>query len=182
MFNQEALVGEMDHLRRFALRLTGNKSDADDLLQSTVLRALENQDRFETGTNLFRWSSKIMFNLFVSGYRRRTKFETQFDPETYLDKQSVAPQQETLADLGTVRRAMNQLSPDHRQMLMLVCVNGMRYEEVSELLSIPVGTVRSRLSRAREQLQQLMDTPHATADIPATALPGRMPAQTGMAA
>ncbi|HTK84742.1 MAG TPA: sigma-70 family RNA polymerase sigma factor [Patescibacteria group bacterium] len=170
MFNQEALVAEMDHLRRFALRLTGNKSDADDLLQSTVLRALENRERFETGTNLFRWSSKIMFNLFVSGYRRRTKFETQFDPDKYMDRQCVAPQQDTLADLENVRRAMERLSPDHREILLLVCVNGMRYEEVSEMLSIPVGTVRSRLSRAREHLQMLIDTPVAVEEMPAALL------------
>ena len=112
-----------------------------------------------------------MFNLFVSGYRRRTKFETQFDPDKYMDRQCVAPQQDTLADLQNVRRAMERLSPDHREILLLVCVNGMRYEEVSEMLSIPVGTVRSRLSRAREHLQTLMDTPMTVEQMPTAALP-----------
>ncbi|HYD18070.1 MAG TPA: sigma factor, partial [Patescibacteria group bacterium] len=66
MFEQKALIGEMENLRRFALRLTRNASDAEDLVQSTLLRALEKQDYFETGTNLFSWTSKIMFNLFAS--------------------------------------------------------------------------------------------------------------------
>lgn len=160
MFAQEALIGEMAHLRRFAMRLTGNSPDADDLLQATVLRALENKHMFQTDTNLFKWSSKIMFNLFVSGYRRKTKFETQYDPEPYLQSQSIAPAQESIAELNAVKRAMEQLSVDHRQILILICVKGMQYEEVSEFLQIPVGTVRSRLSRAREQLQALMDSPH----------------------
>src|SRR6185436_19072481 len=108
------------HLRRFALRLTGNVSDADDLLQSTLLRAMENSELFQTDTNLFRWSSKIMFNLFVSGYRRRTKFETQFDPETYLEKESVPATQDISVDLATVKRAMKLLNADHRQILVLV--------------------------------------------------------------
>jgi RNA polymerase sigma-70 factor (ECF subfamily) len=169
MFTHEALVNEMSHLRRFALRLTGNTSDADDLLQSTLLRAMENSELFQTDTNLFRWSSKIMFNLFVSGYRRRTKFETQFDPETYLEKESVAPTQDISVDLSAVKRAMKLLNPDHRQILVLVCVKGMRYEEVSEFLQIPVGTVRSRLSRAREQLQSIMD-------VPQVPVPAQLPA------
>jgi RNA polymerase sigma-70 factor, ECF subfamily len=179
MFTQDALVNEMNHLRRFALRLTGNASDADDLLQSTLLRAMENSELFQTDTNLFRWSSKIMFNLFVSGYRRRTKFETQFDPDTYLQKESVPATQEISVDLATVRRAIKQLSLEHRQILVLVCVKGMRYEEVSEFLQIPVGTVRSRLSRAREQLQAVMEAPNEHGPLPDW-LPAPVPSQAAV--
>lgn len=159
MFQQNALVDEMKNLRKFAFRLTGNASDAEDLLQSTVLRALEKKHLFQTGTDLFKWTSKIMFNLFVSEYRRRTKFETQYDPETYLEKQSVEGSQEVKLTLSKVQDAMKLLSADHQEILVLVCVKGMRYEEVSEALQIPVGTVRSRLARARESLQMIMDTP-----------------------
>lgn len=159
MFQQAALVDEMKNLRKFAFRLTGNASDAEDLLQSTVLRALEKKHLFQTGTDLFKWTSKIMFNLFVSEYRRRTKFETQYDPEAYLEKQSVEGSQEVKLTLSKVKEAMKLLSADHQEILVLVCVKGMRYEEVSEALQIPVGTVRSRLARARESLQAIMETP-----------------------
>jgi RNA polymerase sigma-70 factor, ECF subfamily len=159
MFAQSALVSETVKLQKFALRLTRNKADADDLVQSTCLRALEKAHSFEDGTNLFSWTSKIMFNIFVTGYRRRTKFETRFDPETYIEKASVAPTQDTGAEIANVKRAMTKLSADHRAIIVLICARGMHYEEVSRMLQIPVGTVRSRLSRAREQLQAIMDTP-----------------------
>ena len=167
MFEQTAIITEMDKLRRFALRLTRNASDAEDLLQSTVLRALEKNHMFETGTDLFKWSSKIMFNLFVTEYRRKTKFETQYDPESYLERESVEADQDMKLELSRVQEAMRLLSEDHREILVLVCVKGMQYQEVSEMLQIPVGTVRSRLSRAREQLQALIEAaPHHTGFIP----------------
>lgn len=159
MFEQKALVAEMDNLRKFALRLTRNAADAEDLVQSTLLRALEKSEYFESGTNLFSWTSKIMFNLFASQYRRKKKFETQYDPEPYINAQSAAPSQEMTTDLSKVKEAMKQLSQEHRDMLVLVCIRGLRYEEVSEMLQIPVGTVRSRLFRARKQLQEVLEAP-----------------------
>lgn len=159
MFTQSALVTETGKLQKFALRLTRNRADADDLVQSTCLRALEKADYFEEGSNLFGWTSKIMFNIFVSGYRRRKKFETQFDPAVHLEKMSVAPTQDISIQLSDVKKAMKKLSPDHREILILTCVKGMHYEEVSAELHIPVGTVRSRLYRAREQLQIIMEAP-----------------------
>lgn len=159
MFAQEALIEEMPGLRKFALRLTGNSSDAEDLLQSTVLRALEKNNLFQTDTNLFKWTSKIMFNIFVSEYRRKVKFETQYDPESYLERESVDADQESKVELKKVQEAMSLLTGDHRDILVMVCVKGMSYLEVAESLQIPVGTVRSRLSRARDQLQEILDTP-----------------------
>lgn len=166
MFEQTAIINEMDKLRRFALRLTRNNNDAEDLLQSTVLRALEKNHMFETGTDLFKWSSKIMFNLFVTDYRRKTKFETQYDPESYLERESVEADQDVKIELNRVRAAMSVLSDDHREILMLVSIKGLQYQEVSEALQIPVGTVRSRLSRAREQLQNLLDGPAVQTGFP----------------
>lgn len=162
MFTQQALVKEMGNLKKFALRLTRNASEAEDLLQSTMLRALEKKDYFQEETNLFSWTSKIMFNLFVSQYRHKKKFDTQYDPEPYIAQVSVEPSQEASVDLATVRESMKLLSREHREMLVLVCIKGMRYEEVSEMLQIPVGTVRSRLSRARSQLQDLLATSSAS--------------------
>lgn len=159
MFAQSALMAETGKLQKFAMKLTRNKADADDLAQSTYMRAIEKSDYFEDGTNLFAWTSKIMYNIFVTGYRRRSKFESQYDPQIYIDARSIAPVQESHVELDNVRKAMEKLTPEHREILVMVCIKGMQYAEVSTLLAIPVGTVRSRLSRAREQLKFIMDTP-----------------------
>jgi RNA polymerase sigma-70 factor (ECF subfamily) len=158
MFTPEAIVAERPNLHRFALRLTRNASDADDLVQATLLRALEKKEMFETGTNLFSWASRIMFNLFATQYRRRRRFETQFDPATVVEQASIGPHQEQAAELSRVRDCMKLLSPEHRTIITMVCLRGLRYEEVSAALRIPVGTVRSRLSRARNHLQELFDS------------------------
>lgn len=153
MFNNKELLSEMDSLKRFALKLTRNASDADDLTQATLLRALEKRHLFTPDTNLLGWTSRIMYHLFVSEYRRKVKFETQYDPENYIAAWSVDATQESTVELQQVNDAMNSLSGDHREILVMVCVKGMPYADVSEALKIPVGTVRSRLSRARESLQ-----------------------------
>lgn len=161
MFVQSCLVAETGKLQKFAFKLTRNKSDADDLVQSTCLRALEKNESFETGTNLFGWTSKIMYNLFVSGYRRRTKFESQYDPEIYLGKEVIPPMQDTLLEVENVKRAMIHLSDDHRHVLTMICAKGQSYQEVANELHISIGTVRSRLFRARERLQIILDNPHS---------------------
>jgi RNA polymerase sigma-70 factor, ECF subfamily len=157
MFTHNELLAETGKLQKFALRLTKNKADADDLLQSTCLRALEKEHSFEEDTNLFGWTSKIMFNLFATEYRRKMKFESQSDPESILQNQSVPPMQEIGSEVGNIKRAMLKLSPDHQEIVLLICVKGMHYHEVANLLLIPVGTVRSRFSRAKKELQAIMD-------------------------
>jgi len=156
MFSHAELLKETSSLNKFAYKLTRNRDDAEDLLQSTIVTALEKQQQFEQGTNLFSWTSRIMFNAFVSNYRHNSKFETQYDPQWYIDQQCVDATQENDAELSLVFDAMLSLSEDHREILILVCIDGMRYAEVAEKLQIPVGTVRSRLSRAREGLQELL--------------------------
>jgi len=154
MFRQEQLIEEMPKLERFALKLCPSRDEADDLLQATMLRALEKKELFETDTNLFSWSSKIMYNLFVTNYRRKVKFETQYDPEDFIQKETVRSRQEDITDLHTIDEAMEHLPDDYKTVLVMVCVKGMKYQQVADMLDVPVGTVRSRLSRAREQLQQ----------------------------
>lgn len=180
MFTQAELLAETVKLQKFSMKLTKNKSHADDLFQSTCLRALEKAHYFQDGTNLFSWTSKIMYNLFVSDYRRKVKFETQFDPEPVILKQTVAASQEINSELAKVKRAMMQLNPDYREVLILVCVQGMRYEEASEMLQIPVGTVRSRLSRARAQLQAILDKPPAPVVAPQYVVSAKPPANTNI--
>ncbi len=165
MFNNTDLLNENEKLFKFACKLTRNQSDADDLLQSTLLRAMEKGHLFEEGTNLFSWTSKIMYNLFVSAYRRRTKFETQYDPENYIERECVEASQEVKMELNEVNAAMQKISADHKEILVMVCVKGMQYSEVSEVLQIPVGTVRSRLSRAREALTVEMQNVQKRSDF-----------------
>ncbi len=162
MFATQDLIAENANLRKFALHLTRNKADADDLVQSTLLRALEKSHYFVDGTSLRKWTSKIMFNLFVTDYRRKTKFETQYDPEPYIQSQSVSASQDSKVELHAVGDAMKMLSDDHREILMMVCVQDMPYQQVAQALGIPVGTVRSRLSRARENLQAIINKPDDT--------------------
>lgn len=156
MFSQEALTAERDRLYRFALRLTKQPSDAEDLVQSTMLRALEKREYFQEGTNLFNWTSRVMFNIFVSQYRREKRIAARHEA-AFTEAHSItqAPQ-ETVTDLSRMRDCMKRLSKPHRDMLVMVCISGLRYEEVSQKLRIPVGTVRSRLSRARNELQYLL--------------------------
>jgi RNA polymerase sigma-70 factor (ECF subfamily) len=157
MFTHDELLKESSSLSKFAYKLTRNRDDADDLLQSTLVTALDKQNQFEQGTNLFSWTSRIMFNAFVSSYRHNCRFETQYDPQWYIDQQSVEATQESEAELSLVFDAIMSLSEDHREILRMVCIDGMQYNEVAEKLLIPVGTVRSRLSRAREGLQERLN-------------------------
>ena len=157
MFDNQALVVEVPRLRKFALKLTQNAADADDLVQSAVLRAMEKKELFQSGTDLFKWVSKIMYNLFVSAHRRKTKFESQYDPEDVIARQSVEGIQEHKAEMVKVSRLMSRLGEEHREVLIMVCARNMPYQEVAERLRIPVGTVRSRLSRARDQLKRMAD-------------------------
>lgn len=158
MFNNNALMEHTDRLEKFAYKLTRNKADAEDLLQSTILRAIEKKHLFQEGTNLFSWTSKIMYNMFVSAYRRKTKFESQYDPESYIENESVEANQNIKMEFKDVDRAMDELSEEHREILVSVCVQGMQYTEVAKKLDIPVGTVRSRLSRARDSLQNALES------------------------
>ena len=179
MFAHKDLIAENDNLRKFALSLTRNRADADDLVQSTFLRALEKADYFEDGTSLRKWTSKIMFNLFVTSYRRKAKFETQYDPEPYIQAQAISAPQEKESELRVVGDAMEKLSRDHKEILTLVCVKDMPYQDVADLLQIPVGTVRSRLSRARECLQVLLDqTQDRRNAVSANPMPAFLAAQT----
>lgn len=152
MFQNKSLVAESSRLRRFSLRLTKNKANSEDLLQSTFLRALESRDKFFEGSNLFHWTSKIMFNIFVSSYHRKKKYESQYDPEPIINKLAVEANQENYVDVSLVADAIGEMPPAYRKILLLTCVQGYSYMETAKILAVPVGTVRSRLSRARGAL------------------------------
>lgn len=154
MFDHNLLVDEVPRLKRFALHLTRSEFEADDLLQATLLRAMEKDHLFQDDSNLPKWLSKMMYNLFVTDYRRKSRFETRFDPQAIIDNLFCKASQEYWAELVNVARCMEELSEEHREVLYMVCIQGMHYQDVAETLGIPLGTVRSRLSRARRQLEE----------------------------
>jgi len=158
MFHED-LVQEMDKLRGFALRLTDQPSDADDLLQASLLKAIEKKHTFRPGSNLFAWCSKIMYNTFVSGYRRRKNHESRYDPEPIIAAQASPDRSLDHIRCAEVNEALHDLSRNHQRVIQGVCLEGRQYQEVADHLDIPVGTVRSRLSRARHELEQHLQQP-----------------------
>ncbi len=161
MFTNEMLIENTERLERFALKLTRNKADADDLVQATLLQALEKKELFTEDTNFYGWLSKIMYNSFVTRYRRKTKFETQYDPEPYLEAQKVEARQEAQVQVKEVEAALGTVPAKYRDILVKVCFEGMPYKAVAKQLDMPIGTVRSRLARARAQLQEALMTPQS---------------------
>lgn len=153
MFMNNQLITEMPKLHKFAIRLTHNRADSEDLLQSTLLKAIEKKDRFETGSNLFAWTSKIMFNQFLNNCRRK-KHDTHYDPQEAINRARVDETQSLHMDCYKVGQAFDTLSPDHKDVVVKICLEGKSYARAAAETGVPVGTVRSRLSRARDILKE----------------------------
>lgn len=155
---REPLEQLMDHLpalRAFAVSLTRNPSSADDLVQDTVVKAWENIEKFQVGTNLRAWLFTILRNTFFSSIRR-TRREVA-DPDGLMaGRLSVKPDHDGRLALADFRRAFDQLSPEHREVLILVGVSGFSYEEAANMTGVAAGTVKSRASRARAKLCVLL--------------------------
>lgn len=159
---KEAAVSYLDHLYRVAVHLTRQKSDAEDLVQETYLQAVTHSHQFTPGTNLKGWLTKILYNLFINSYRRdkRTDSLDRADAETgvswleSLEGSVGKPEAELLQTelQDKIREALNSLQEDFRSPVVLVDIGGFTYAEVAEILSCPVGTIRSRLFRARSIL------------------------------
>ena len=150
------LEAEIPRLRRYARALTRDVVRADDLVQSCVTRAVAKQHLWQYGTDLRAWLFTIMHNQHVNDVRRgvREGNNVEIDEAPQLTVQSNAIPTLQLRDL---ERAIGKLPHEQREVILLVGLEGMAYEEVALVLSVPVGTVRSRLSRGRDQLRQLMD-------------------------
>ncbi len=159
-FEKEALV-HLDALYRVGLRLTGNAADADDLVQETMLKAYRSWDQYQPGTNAKGWLLTILRNSFINEYRRRTRHPETVDVDTiepfavFQDIQEEDPQGaffDKIVD-DEVLRAIDGLPEAFRETVVLSDVEGMSYQEIGKILGIPVGTVKSRLFRARQMLQ-----------------------------
>jgi RNA polymerase sigma-70 factor (ECF subfamily) len=148
---------EIPRLRRYARMLVRNAAYADDLVQECLLRAVSRIDSWTPGTNLRAWMFTILHNVYVNEVRRATRMPLASDTsEGSRSLETVANQDERLR-LRDLDRAFNQLSDDHRQVILLIGIEGLQYEEAAAVLDVPVGTVRSRLSRAREALRSALE-------------------------
>jgi RNA polymerase sigma-70 factor (ECF subfamily) len=152
---RDALLAAVPSLRAFAISLTNDFNRADDLVQDTLVRALVHIDRFERGTNLNAWLFTILRNLFHSEYRKRRR-EVD-DPEgTYAGRLKAHPEQQSHLDFEDFRGALAKLPPDQREALLLVGAEGMSYEDAAAICQVAVGTIKSRVNRARARLAQIL--------------------------
>jgi len=152
---EEELLSAVPFMRAFGRTLTGDIEQAEDLAQETVLQAWRCRDQFRPGTNLRAWLSTILRNRFYSTQRRR-KWRAEYDQEI-IERTLVAPDDPSAnVELEDVRRALAMLPDFQREALILVGAGGMRYEEVAEIMGCPVGTVKSRVRRARDELQAIL--------------------------
>jgi RNA polymerase sigma-70 factor (ECF subfamily) len=153
---RDQMLVAVPSLRAFAISLTGNLDRANDLVQETLLRAWANLDRFERGTNLEAWLFTILRNLFHSEYRKRRR-EVEDADGAFAAKLRTQPDQQTHLDYEDLLTALAKLPPDQREALLLVGAQGMSYEEAAEVCNVPVGTIKSRVNRARNRLAELLD-------------------------
>ncbi len=162
-FEREA-VPHMDLLYNYALRMTGNTADADDLVQETYLKAFRFWDKYEKGTNIKAWLFRIMKNSYINRYRKESK-----EPDT-VDYDEVKNFYNTIKDDSTdtddlgermfgnllsdeVAKALESLPVDFRTVVILCDIESLTYEEIADFVEIPIGTVRSRLHRGRKMLR-----------------------------
>ncbi len=154
-----AMKAEIPRLRRFARYMTRDADYSDDLVQECLTRAIANIDSWQPGTNLRAWLFVILKNVFRND-KRRAQHDMAYRSGLERDVPLVSPaQQHNHLVLSEVQQAFLQLTEDHREVLMLIAVEGLRYEEAASILNISVGTVKSRLSRARTALRALIDIP-----------------------
>lgn len=148
------LVALVPRLRRFALGLAGNQADADDLVQAACEKALKNRDQFQVGSRMDSWMYRIIQTGWLDMRRRHGVRGAAIDPDDahLSDEGKAASLPEDRLMLSQVRRAMDTLPEGQREVLALVAIEGLSYRETAETLNLPIGTVMSRLSRARESL------------------------------
>ncbi|MFN4193095.1 MAG: RNA polymerase sigma factor [Tabrizicola sp.] len=152
---RDRLAGAIPKLRAFAISLTRDVSRADDLVQDTILKAWTNMDRFDPATNLDAWLFTILRNTFYSGLRK-TRREVQDSDGVHAATLSVKPAHDGRLALQEFQRAFDRLSPEHREVLILVGASGFSCEDAAAMMGVAIGTVKSRASRARKRLADLL--------------------------
>jgi RNA polymerase sigma-70 factor, ECF subfamily len=151
-----SLLNAIPHLRAFAISLTGKVDQADDLVQEAILRGLSHLDSFTPGTDLQAWLFTILRNLFYTSLRKRRR-EVEDPDGVIAGMLSTAPEQHGRLDLNDLRTALGKLSVEQREALLLVGAEGMSYEEAAAICEVNIGTIKSRINRARTRLAELLD-------------------------
>ncbi|MDX6750694.1 sigma-70 family RNA polymerase sigma factor [Geminicoccaceae bacterium 1502E] len=153
---REDVVALMPHLRAFARSLTGGNPDlADDLVQDTIVNALQAQAQFQPGTNLKAWLFTILRNRFHSVMTRK-HVTAEVEDDDIENKWWTPPYQETAIEIDAFKRAFRRLSPAHREVLVLAGVQALPYEEIARICGCEIGTVKSRVNRARALLKKML--------------------------
>ncbi|MEA2935582.1 MAG: hypothetical protein QOD74_2228, partial [Variibacter sp.] len=145
---RDSVLAAIPSLRAFAISLCGNVDRADDLVQETMLRALANINSFQPGTNMSAWLFTILRNLFRSEYRKRRR-EVEDTDGSYAEGLKSQPEQSGRVEFEEFKTALGRLPPDQREALILVGASGFSYEEAAEICQCAVGTIKSRVNRAR---------------------------------
>ncbi|GAB4123946.1 MAG: sigma-70 family RNA polymerase sigma factor [Raineya sp.] len=164
---QEEMLPHLDSMYNFAFRLTLDEDDAKDLVQDTYLKAFRFINSFEKGTNAKAWLFRILKNSFINDFRKKSKEPSKVDyqeVETFYNSEEFDTDIEATSDLRSesvqdligdeVATAINSLEVDFRIAIILCDIEGFTYEEMAKILDIPIGTVRSRLHRARGLLKE----------------------------
>ena len=147
------LLATIPSLRAFAVSLAQNSDKADDLVQETLVKAWDKQSSFQPGTNLKAWLFTILRNEFYSQMRKRGR-EVQDSDGLMTARLAVHPSQHGMLDLKDFRAALETLPEDQREAIILIGASGFSYEEAAEICNCAVGTIKSRVSRARTRLQE----------------------------
>lgn len=149
------LIELLPSMRAFARSLAHNPAQADDLVQDTLVKALANIERFEPGTNMRAWLFTILRNHYYSQLRK-SKREVEDADGKFAARLTSRPEQDGSVDLEDFKVAFAQLAPDHREVLTLVGASGCSYEEAAQICGCAVGTIKSRVNRARRKLADLL--------------------------
>jgi RNA polymerase sigma-70 factor (ECF subfamily) len=152
---RQGMLAAVPSLRAFAISLTGHLDQADDLVQETIVRALSNIDRFQPGTNLQAWMFTILRNQFHTAYRKRRR-EVEDADGLMAARLSTIPEQGGHLDFEDFRTALAKLSAEQREALLLVGAEGFSYEEAAVICNTKLGTIKSRVNRARARLAELL--------------------------
>ena len=158
---RDEVVDLIPALRAFAWSLSHNGSDADDLVQDTLIKAWTNRDKFEPGTNLRAWLFTILRNTYYTAAVRRRR-EVRDETGKYAATLSSPPTQDWSLAMRALQAALAQLPDEHREALILVGAAGLTYEEAAEVCGCALGTIKSRVNRARARLLRIMEADDAT--------------------
>lgn len=152
------LIAELPYLRRFARGLAGDAALADDLVQDCIERALAKSHLYDPTRPLRAWLYAVLRNIFVSGLRRSARATVVKTVDDLTDGEgSEPPAQEERLSAALIGQALDRLPAQHREVIVLVGLEEMSYRDVAEILAIPIGTVMSRLSRARATLRDILE-------------------------